>query len=495
MTAPSLDGSWPHAGTSNGTLSDFVYNRSSVPGNTVTDALNNLQSGALPALTSPRTVYVNASTGNDSAAGTIGAPWQTLARAWADRQLYGELRATYTIQLQGVGPFTMPVMVGSVAGDNGFFCILGDPSVEVVLASGTFDGDITGYVVPTLAGLGETDEWGGESIKILTGNCAGARVQLATNTDTSITVMAHTAWQLLGGTAPGDTFEVRQPGSEIVLEGTPPESGASAGPTNWIGGSTPFLFPRHILSNVKLTGGSMLIANSTIALVGVRCEAGLITSLSQISCGLAPVLPSLVGATEASAWGVQSTSLWESSGCQLGWGAVLIAGSGYFGGVSDPDAVTLSGARINAKLQLRSGTIMEASGSGYVDARKEILVGTNSTFDFFSFDQILTFTVTSGDCLRASSGGCILLDTTSAPFGGSISGGTSDSEGGGLGCNARGGGRINWVGQTPTLTGGNEGEDIAVSAIPTNNASLGSDGDGISDSGSLSVIARIAAAA
>lgn len=43
--APRGDGSWPHSNTSNGTVSDFIYNQSSVPGKTVTEALNALAAG------------------------------------------------------------------------------------------------------------------------------------------------------------------------------------------------------------------------------------------------------------------------------------------------------------------------------------------------------------------------------------------------------------------------------------------------------------------
>lgn len=42
MTIPRIDGSWPPPIGSNSTVSDFVRNQSSVPGNTLTDALNNL---------------------------------------------------------------------------------------------------------------------------------------------------------------------------------------------------------------------------------------------------------------------------------------------------------------------------------------------------------------------------------------------------------------------------------------------------------------------
>jgi len=482
---------WPPVtggGPSGPVTTDDVTNESSVPGATATDALNSLLADVQPLLTTNRTVYVNAATGSDSAAGTALDPWQTLARAWADRQLYGELRAVYTIQCQGVGPFTLPEMVGSVAGENGFFCILGDPAVEIVLAAGTFDGNITGYVVPTLPGLGEGDPWGGEAIKILTGALAGARVMLAQNTDTSITVMMHQAWDFLGATAPGDTFEVRQPGTEIAVSGVTPIQAFS--------GVFEAGAPRHIISNVLLTGFGLTVQNAQLAMVGCRCTTGILTQSAQVSAGLPSdaTIAAVVNATNAYAWGVQSTNFWQSAASQLTWYAITNAGSGFFGGSAGlGDEVLIAGARINAIVEMLGNGKIEAYGSGYIEARAKFLVDTGSVFSYFTVDQIANFEVTSGDCLRASSGAVILIDTVTVPFGGAIMGGTSD-EGGGFGCNARGGGRINWVSQTPTLLGGVLNQDIAAGPVPVANATLAADGDGEADAATLSVVARITGA-
>lgn len=495
MTNLATDASWPHSGVGNGTLSDFVFNRSQVPGSTVTDALNALLAQIFGPLTLPRAVYVNATTGSDTNTGTSPSqPWQTMQRAWDDIQTYSKLNATYTMQLQGAGPFTMPVMVDSLAGQSGFLCILGDPAAEETLVAGTFDGDIAGYTVPTLAGLGEIDEWGGECIKILTGDLAGARVMLATNTDTSLTVTTHAAWDALGVTAAGDTFEVRRPGTEIVIPSPDASTGASAGPENWRGGNTT-LFPRHILSNVKLTGSAMLISNSTLALVGVRSEAGLQTSYSQIMSGL-QFGQDLVGASDAFGWGLQAVGGWFSAASQLSWLSVMIGNSGFFGGSTGiGDEVILAGARFDGDVQMVGVGKIEAYGSGYVQSTRELFFDTNSVFTFFVFDQILNCAVTSGDCLRANAGAAMLIDTTTLPFGGAVTGGTSDAEGGGLGCNAIGGGRINWVNQTPTLTGGVLNQDLDAGNGPVANATLAANGDGESDISTLSVIARVPAAA
>lgn len=501
MIIPPFDGAFPPKGTANGIVSDFVFNRSSIPGTTVTDALNlvlaqinslvtGLSQAGILSLTNNRNVYVDSATGNDANTGSAGHPWQTLARAWADRKNYGSLLATYTVHLVGVGPYTLPNMVDSLAGDNGHFVILGDPAVEVTLATGTFDGNIAGYVVPTLAGLGESDEWGGECLKITSGVLTDARVQIATNTDTTITVQSKAAW-FDGATAPGDTFEIRRPGTEIVVP-------ANVAIQGWIGGAALPGSPRHVISNVKLTGAdSLIIDTACVALPGVRVECFFQTINSRVTTGLAEN-PALVGASGtfgAFAWGLQSVSDggWNSSSCELLWFALLVAGAGFFGGSAGiGDEVVVSGARLNSLLSMQGCGKIEAYGSGYIQARAKILCDANSVLFFFSVDQILNFDVTAGDCLRASSGSSMVLDTTT--LGGAITGGTSDAEGGGLGCNARGGGRINWVNQTPTLTGGVLNQDIAAGPVPVANATLAANGDGEADPQTLSVVARITAA-
>lgn len=117
---------------------------------------NQLVSPGLAPLTSARTVHLDAATGSDTTGdGSSAHPWQTLAKAWADRLTYGELRAVYTIQLHGVGPYTMPAFGASLCGDSGFFMIKGDPLVDVSIVTGTFTGDLntTSYAVGTSPGL------------------------------------------------------------------------------------------------------------------------------------------------------------------------------------------------------------------------------------------------------------------------------------------------------------------------------------------------------
>jgi hypothetical protein len=69
-------------------------------------------------LTSNLNVYVNASSGNDSNAGTVGAPWQTLQHAWNILQSNYDLRG-FQVVINATGAFTAGVQtIAPVSGTS-----------------------------------------------------------------------------------------------------------------------------------------------------------------------------------------------------------------------------------------------------------------------------------------------------------------------------------------------------------------------------------------
>jgi len=451
--------------------------------------------GALAPLVADRTVYCNSSTGNDTTGdGSTGAPWQTLARAWADRLTYGELRAKYIVQLIGVGPYTMPVMASSVASEGGYFITLGDPASDVVNATGTFSGNFSTstFLASTSAGLG-ADTHKGRFLYITSGNCSGVRSLILANTDTSITVPLLNWRTTLGAVANGDTFSIKTPGTVINVP-TPSNGQEVPGFVNCTGagypsGSSTGRPPRHWIVGCSFTGATLRHKLSWVIMMGCSLSQQLQSIGGEIWLGgVLNAFPMGVGADTR-------TDLLTGYGCSTGstfivggraWAAIYglySTGSVIIGLASLGDYALFNGARLNGALSINGG---RAEGNG------SALHLINSTITVQRNGQLIlnggtwTFAVTSGSCLLASQGGLIVHDFAT------LSGGTSDAAG--YGSQALSGGRIMFIGLTPTLTGGTASSDIkAENTAAVANSALNANHTSTTDTTTQAIVMRVAA--
>jgi hypothetical protein len=442
-------------------------------------------------LVSARTVFVQATTGSDTAGdGSSGHPWQTLARAWADRLTYGELRAVYTIQLLGVGPYTMPVMAASICGDGGYFILQGDSGAESTVFSGTFTGDISAFAVGSSAGLG-ADTYKGDCLKVTSGLLSGARVMIASHTNTSITVAYKDVWTTLGATINGDTYVINRPGT--VINFVDPVSGqAEAGCYDWVGMLSTYM-PRHFICNVSFTktsSGQFRVTHAQVALVGVKSVVNLQVTEKSFCAHGSLINGSIlgVGSNTASnllvAWGYSTTAIVNVAGGSTVSGVMYRLGSMVVGSTSY-DSWIFWGGRCEGTTLLSGGWIESFGAGGYLDVRATVNLGRSSTIRINNFGATWKFTVTSGDCFRVKEGSNLCLEGTTV-----ISGGTSAPAGFGVNCS--GGGRCWFTSASPTLTGGTLNADLKTTNIVQPNGFLAATGDMISDLGGSESIVRIA---
>jgi hypothetical protein len=456
---------------------------------------------ALGPLIVDRTVYVNSATGSDSANGSVGAPFQTLARAWADRLLYGELRAKYTVQLLGVGPYTMPVMQASVCGDSGFFLIMGDATVDVAIASGTFTGPLvtSTMAAPTSAGLG-SDTLRGSFIEITSGAWAGYRNTVLFNADASITLANKTAGSF--NFVNGDTFRVYRPGT--VINCPVAASGqASPGVTDWSGTRlyTSILssFARHNLYNLALSGVGLCVSRSNVGLVGVYSTLTNFLTIEEQSRvwtgGVVNGFVFNVGTDTATnklyACGLAmfGTATLQISGSSM---LVLIADingstNGLLIGAAHPDEVYCLGLRLSSGCTIQWGRF-ETVGVVYLRLDKTSGTGgcftcTNGGWVALTAGLVCVFANTAGSCIQIQSNSNAQLSSTN------ITGGTTDAAGFAIKL-LNGGGRVTISGAL-AITGGTAGSDIKTTNITKPKAFLAAASDFISDMGGSEVITRI----
>lgn len=494
------------SGTVLATAGDYaaslITNDSTVVGTTVKDALTTL-SGALglaPLLVA-RTIYVNSSTGNDSTGtGAIGAPWQTLARAWADRLFYGELRAKYTINLLGVGPYTMPVLEASACGDGGFLVIQGDPTVDVSIATGSFTGPIVAstMTVPTSAGLG-VDTLKAGFLEVTSGASVGCRLSIITNTDASIQVASN-----FGGgfvVANADTFRVYAPGTAINFP-TASSGQPIPGVSNWTGsrsfGVAYLSTAKHFLFNLLLTGAAASIYRSNLGLVGVKSTLTSTFSVLDKSYlwlgGLSNGFVLGVGADSSTGklmnCGVVSTGtstllvgLVSSVFLTAYWVGSMVIGSFSIGdevlchGLRCPNQIAITSGRFDC-LGIGSLRMDKTSGTGgcfFLQGGAQLkLVGSSPSL----------FANSSGSCIQVSQHSHVVLDNS----GGLLTGGTSDATRAAI-VLQQAGGRVLFIGAV-TLTGGTPGTDVKTTTLVQNNAFFAAAGDFISDVGGAEVVVR-----
>ena len=189
--------------------------------------------------------YVDSAAGNDANDGSPGAPWATLARAFEERNKWGDISALAVIHLLGAGPYLAPTMRSRTAG-AGMLQIRGDMAAKTVYATGTFTGVLTGFAFGVSAGLGANVHQG-RFVRILTGAQAGVEFLLGEHTDNAMTVLDLRPFK--SGKAPvsGDQFEIFVPATEIVLDNAPVISDCVGGSiTPYDNNQSPGLVFRHV---------------------------------------------------------------------------------------------------------------------------------------------------------------------------------------------------------------------------------------------------------
>jgi hypothetical protein len=452
---------------------------------------------ATPPLTAARTVHVDSALGNDLGDGSAALPFATLARAWAERLTYGELRAKLVIQLHGVGPYTMPVMGASVCGNGGYFILQGDAAAEVIAFSGTLTGNLAGFVVGSSAGLG-VDTYKGDCIKITSGVLTGARVMIVSHTDTALTLAYTDVWTTLGATANGDTYTISRPGTVINL--VDPASGQQdAGCFDWAGMFGTYL-PRHIISNVTLTktsSGQFRMVRSAVALVGIKAGAVGLQVTEKSFCAMGTIINgSILGVGADSdtnlltAWGCSSTGNVIVSGGSTLSGVQYRAGGMTVGSSSSTDELIVWGGRFDGATTL-SGCWLETFGpGGYVDVRATITLSRLATYRVNNFAATWKFTVTAGDVFRVKEGSTLCIEGVTTK----MSGGTSAAAG--FAVNCAGGGRCWFQNCAPLLTGGTLNADLHTSNVTAANATLAANGNAVGNATDAllgEVLARVVA--
>ena len=448
-----------------------------------------------PALTVNVTVYVDSATGSDSNDGlATTSAFRTLARAWLERQLYGELRATFRVQLIGAGPYDMPAMGFSACGADGSFVLCGDTAAETIVATGTATGDFAGNVLPTSA-TGGTNNLRDEFLRVLSGNCAQCVFQINENAANSITVAQVRGRTQNGVIVNGDTWQVVRPGTQLRIVNSSLVAAATPNIiSGWngqsVGTSTPTA--KHWLYNLRLTttdASQIKTLGAAVGFVMVRAEAGIFCLNSTL------VLGTVVRSTD---FGIASANL------NLLFGAGLVVSGGLFflqscfvvgvftyagSSASLADAVIIWGGGrggVALSLQLRSQINTIGAGQDILLNATITVSGANSAVRMGATGTI-RIAVTVGNCFRAIYGGVIQFGAPSP------TGGTTDAAG--FAFDVRGGGQVFFQNVLPAITGGTAGADLRTTNVTAANAVLAANGTPVGNAADVllgEVIARVA---
>jgi hypothetical protein len=442
----------------------------------------------LPALTAPRTVHVDSATGSDiSGRGTLARPWATFERAEFEHQQYCQLRAKFTIQLHGVGPYELTSLGGGECIDDGFFVVAGDPNEEIVLASGSATGDMIVNVLPTtaLAVNGFHDEF----LRIKTGFYAGALFQINENAANSITVSNATLRaQFIDPFVNGDGFEIVRPGTQIRCSG-----GFAGSPEvqNLVGMRfDPALNQqtvRHVFWSLHFIAATPLsqplVQRAQIAFGFCRLDTGMSARGPNIIQG-GQLTPGIVGVPVTPA------------------GQYLVYGAGM---VITTVPFAMVGGELNGIVTSIAGLSFLDQGFGlfnWAGGHVGLLSVFNARVTGIDFADYLVngrcrianagavvlvqfgtwrFVLTVGSCFVVQNGGYLEIGSAFSPAS-LLSGGTTDAAG--YGVDVRGGGRALFRSYTPTLTGGTAGSDLRTSNVAiAANAALNANGTSVAVAG------------
>lgn len=408
-------------------------------------------------LTVARTVFVNSATGNDNNPGTSALPYQTWARALAERNKYSDLQNLFKIQLQGAGPYTYTPIIGSIcSGANGFFFVEGDTAAETTHTTGTFTGDFVLMVIGTSAGLGvntQQKRW----VRVTSGACNGAEFEIIENTDTSITAATKTFRTTLGAIVNGDTFKIFTPGTTISVPGftTNQFFGMKGGG---------ILAPRHIFHGLRFTTTGPSVQNSQVAFFTCKFEAGVSFLGSSEVCSTQAAALTVLGI---------NAGILQSSGIviqtQLN---VQNAGTSFTGPVYNDSFTSVgtfaqfnpTGGRFEQDITVGSYGFCQISGTGSAAGgyiwNQFIDVQDGGRLNIVGSVGLARFSTTAGSCVRIRRNGeCTWRSTANA-----FTGGTTDAAG--FGVDVTGGGRCIFSGITPSVTGGTGGRDLKTTASP-----------------------------
>jgi hypothetical protein len=391
----------------------------------------------------------------------------------------------------------MPAFGASLCGANGFLVILGDPSVDVPVATGTFTGPLVTntMVVPTSAGLG-TDTLKGYFIEVTSGASTGFRNTILGNTDASITIASR-----LGGftVASTDAFRVYAPGT--VLDCPAAASGQpSPGCSDWQGTrsfqtATPCT-SRHIFFNLQLTGTSLAIQRSNVGFTGVRsaltssflvtdralCWLGAITNSFFLGIGTDTATFRLTGCGFTST-GACGFLVSQGSTC---FATTYWVGTFTIGSASNSDEVFVCGFRCSNQVGISRGRF-ETFGSGILIMDKT--TGGGGCFLLMSGQLHLVgtapcvFSQTSGHCIHLTQNAQVVLDNSGGLITGTAPAGSFALK------LLQGGGRVITIGAL-ALTGGTPGLDINTTNLTKASTFLAAAGDVISDVGGAEIVVR-----
>jgi hypothetical protein len=232
--------------------------------------------------------------GNDGNPGTKTQPWATYARAAAELNKYERIEenATFRVNFNSGTYVPVPIfdvdidvtaIVGFVGAD--FSQLLG--STAMLAGSGVVYGppDLEATIV-VVGGLG-VDTYKGKTVEVLTGDCAGFRMEIRGHTDTVISLIG-TQFSNQAVYSLGDTFRIVEPAAILDTSGSGSEKLVQNVGTSeldleiYIG---QIATGRMFFVNM-IASDWMLLDSSAIGLVGVSCPTGsmLFAAGSNVQC-------------------------------------------------------------------------------------------------------------------------------------------------------------------------------------------------------------------
>ena len=430
------------------------------------------------ALTRARTVYVNSATGNDyTGDGSQARPWATLQRAWIERLQYGELRANFTIQLLGAGPYLLDFPMGaSVCGAGGRLLILGDPAAYNINDSGTATGDMVNFVIPTNASIAGNNY---HFLRFTSGNCAGAYFQTVETLANSIEVANNTARTALGAIANGDAWQVITPGTRISVPALP-VSGTNGfqAIADWAGevfGEGFATQPGHWFHGIAFEGAGFLrMQRAVLGFSLCRFSNAFQAAQGEIYCGLATEQTQLPGSNGQRMYGAGLVCQSSFSVLQAFMRGILSTSSSTsFGGKSNFFSYGGRMGNAGGTIGVSLGANLEGFGG---PAENRILMATlslsgASTLNVGGLGRWRSV-VTTGSCLRVMTQALAMIQAAI------WTGGTTDAAG--YGVDVRSSGRCVFKNNTPALTGGTAGSDLRTTNVAVAaNAALNANGTAV----------------
>ena len=408
-------------------------------------------------LVADRTVYVHSATGSDANDGSQAAPFQTLMRAWTERRRYGVLRARFTIQLLGAGPYTVSQeMSGSICdGPDGYFVLAGDMNTETTHYEGTFTGDFSGITINTSVGLG-VDTHKNRFVRITSGVYTGFEFMILEHTDAQV-LAVNRRFRGVVGTAitAGTTFKIFTPGTVINATQTHVFSQCFGGSLTTSNAETS---PRHVMHHVLGTGSPFNIKASIFAVFSCKFS-GIFAATDRST-----INTFLIDAVRVLGSGaVPNLNVYRSSGV-VGSGISFNRFAYVYGSMSSETTFTVdqsslvehTGGRIVGTTSITHSLLSITSlGSTETGNRFDgtVTLTQRAMVRVLQSGSLFRHAVVVGSCYRVTQFAQLLFDNLAA----GLVGGTTDPAG--VGVDVSGGGQCLFR-VPPTLTGGTAGKDL-----------------------------------